>query len=407
MALQIITRDNADVDTLSLSAGTDLFIATGVNLNGRGWTLIDSWSQNVGVFVSAGARLSGEVGVIRLTDTTKADKWIEIEQGARVSGDSYGASLSGDRFEFKNAGQVTGGANGMIYALSDPSHGGTIENSGQIIGGNNALMCNFGDETGTLTVTNSGLIWGGSFAIAGASGVAYRITNSGTFRGVVELGNQNDVVNNVGGKIAGNIMFKAGNDVYNGAGGRLTGNIFAGAGNDTLRGGVDNDFFNGGSDNDKLYGGKGADTLNGDDGNDILQGDDGNDILNGGDGIDTLYGGLGKDTLTGGAAKDTFVFKSVRDSTVASTGRDIIKDFARADAEKVDLKLIDASTKASGDQEFTFIGTQAFHKVAGELHYEIKSGDTYISGDVNGDGVADFTIVLDLSLAMRGSDFIL
>jgi len=178
-------------------------------------------------------------------------------------------------------------------------------------------------------------------------------------------------------------------------------------GNDTLRGGVDNDKFNGGDGIDKLFGGNGNDTFNGDVGNDSLQGDVGNDILNGGIGIDTLYGGLGKDTLTGGADKDTFVFKSIKDSTVASSGRDLIKDFSRAQGDKIDLKAIDASTKAGGDQAFKFIGPDGFHKVAGELNYVKKSGDTLISGDINGDGTADFTLVLDTLLTLKATDFIL
>lgn len=101
-----------------------------------------------------------------------------------------------------------------------------------------------------------------------------------------------------------------------------------------------------------------------------------------------------------------FVFKSLRDSTIDSLGRDVIKDFSRAEGDKIDLKGIDANAKASGEA-FIFIDKQAFHKTAGELRYEIKSGDTYIHGDTNGDGKADFSILLDLSLAMKASDFIL
>jgi hypothetical protein len=49
----------------------------------------------------------------------------------------------------------------------------------------------------------------------------------------------------------------------------------------------------------------------------------------------------------------------------------------------------------------------AFHNVAGELRYEIVSGVTYVTGDVNGDGVADFMLTLDNGPALYANDFIL
>ncbi|MDR6759240.1 Ca2+-binding RTX toxin-like protein [Mycoplana sp. BE70] len=139
----------------------------------------------------------------------------------------------------------------------------------------------------------------------------------------------------------------------------------------------------------------------------VMKGSSGNNTLKGEAGNDTIYGGVGADKLYGGLGADTFVFTSIADSTVASSGRDTIYDFSRAQKDKIDLKAIDASAKAGGDQAFTFIGKETFHKKAGELRYEIKSGNTFIQGDVNGDGKADFSITLDLNLAMSKSDFIL
>ncbi|MBD9373529.1 calcium-binding protein [Rhizobium sp. ARZ01] len=139
----------------------------------------------------------------------------------------------------------------------------------------------------------------------------------------------------------------------------------------------------------------------------VIKGTTGINTLKGKAGNDMLYGGTGADKLYGGLGADTFVFMSATDSTVASSGRDTIYDFSRAQGDKINLKAIDASTKSGGDQAFTFIGAEKFHKKAGELRFEKKSGDTFIQGDVNGDGKADFSIVLDLSLTMSKSDFIL
>lgn len=141
-----------------------------------------------------------------------------------------------------------------------------------------------------------------------------------------------------------------------------------------------------------------------------LNGRGGVDTLKGGAGDDTLIGGNGggKDKLYGGSGADTFVFLAVQGSgAVAAGSRDILYDFSRKQGDKIDLAGIDADTRTTADDAFAFIETEAFHKKAGELRYVFKSGDTIILGDTNGDGKADFAIKLDLSLALKGSDFIL
>lgn len=172
--------------------------------------------------------------------------------------------------------------------------------------------------------------------------------------------------------------------------------VAGGSGNDTLIGRGGNDTLQGGAGADKLYGGTGSDLIEGGAGNDLLSGETGND---------TVYGGAGVDRLYGGAGADKFVFKFASEST--STARDTIYDFSRSQGDKVDLKAIDASTKAVNDQAFKFIGTDAFHKVAGELRYLKSNGDTFIYGDVNGDGKADFSVKFDASINFVKGDFIL
>lgn len=122
---------------------------------------------------------------------------------------------------------------------------------------------------------------------------------------------------------------------------------------------------------------------------------------------DTLYGRAGADKLAGGSGAAIFLFKAVTDTTSAAAGSDTIIDFHRSQADKINLKAIDANPDLKNDQAFTFIDTQKFHKKAGELHCEIKNGDTFILGDIDGNGVADLSIRLDTSLAMKGTDFIL
>ncbi|RYG61404.1 MAG: calcium-binding protein [Alphaproteobacteria bacterium] len=221
---------------------------------------------------------------------------------------------------------------------------------------------------------------------------------AGSGHDYVKLGDGNDTA-------SGN----NGNDILSGEAGKdklYGGNgddkLYGGDHDDTLSGGSGNDYLSGGNHNDTLVGGSGNDTLLGGSGNDRLYGDSGNDTLNGGSGKDWLFGGHGKDTLIGGSGQDTFVFRTASDSTASAAGRDTITDF-RHNQDMIDLRGIDANTKASGNQGFTFIGDDTYSGKAGELSF--KNG--VLSGDTNGDGHSDFAINLTGVTKMYVDDFFL
>ncbi len=135
---------------------------------------------------------------------------------------------------------------------------------------------------------------------------------------------------------------------------------------------------------------------NGTSGPNALIGGAGNDTLSGAAGNDTLSGGAGLDHLTGGAGKDVFLF-----ARVAEANGDFIADFRRSQGDRIDLRPIDADTNRAEDQAFTFIGGATFAPgTAGQLRY----AGGILAGDVNGDGVADFQIMLDGAPALRASD---
>ena len=137
---------------------------------------------------------------------------------------------------------------------------------------------------------------------------------------------------------------------------------------------------------------------------DMLRGNGGNDVLLGGGGDDQITGGADADRLTGGSGNDTFIYTSTGDSTVASGGRDFILDFLQG-ADKISLSQIDANTAASGNQALSFVGTNAFSNVAGELRQSASGANTLIEGDVNGDGAADFSILLKGTYSLGSGDF--
>ncbi|WP_225770495.1 calcium-binding protein [Inquilinus sp. Marseille-Q2685] len=215
---------------------------------------------------------------------------------------------------------------------------------------------------------------------------------------------------------------------------------------------------NGSTHADTLIGSSAANTLRGGDGNDFLRGGAGADVLDGGAGVDTvsytdsakgvtvnlaagtgsggtatgdtllsiesvngssyadtlignsvanaLTGAGGKDVLTGGAGSDRFVFGAGHSAT-GSANADRITDFSHAQGDRIDLSLIDANTGAAGNQAFSFIGTEAYTGVAGQLRYVVSNGDAVIAGDTDGDKVSDFNIVLDNIGSLQASDFVL
>jgi Ca2+-binding RTX toxin-like protein len=126
-------------------------------------------------------------------------------------------------------------------------------------------------------------------------------------------------------------------------------------------------------------------------GNFRIFGGAGIDDITGGAGNDLIYGGLGADTLRGGAGNDVFRYQSADEST--SAGRDGIQDFTIGDI--IDLSRIDGDA-AAGKQSFHFVDGGAFTSHAGELiATNGGSGDIWtVSGDVDGDGNADFQLLV-------------
>ncbi len=134
----------------------------------------------------------------------------------------------------------------------------------------------------------------------------------------------------------------------------------------------------------------------------------GNELANslyGAAGDDVIIGGEGRDQLTGDLGADRFVLR-----TLAETGRtagtaDRVLDFT-AGTDQLDLSSLDAVSGGS-DDAFSFIGTGSFSRTAGELRVATEGGWTRVMGDVNGDGLVDFMVLLLGVHSLSGSDFVL
>ncbi len=155
----------------------------------------------------------------------------------------------------------------------------------------------------------------------------------------------------------------------------------------------------GGAAGDVLYGNASNNRLEGGGSGDNLLGYGGNDLLLGGDGSDGLAGGAGLDRFYGGAGGDYFQYFLASDSGTTAATRDVIGDFdfVNFGGDRIDLHFFDAITinAAGTNDQFTFIGAAAFSNVAGQLHALNVVGGWQVEGDTNGNGVADFSIMVN------------
>ncbi len=125
-----------------------------------------------------------------------------------------------------------------------------------------------------------------------------------------------------------------------------------------------------------IFGGSGKTTITG------FAGDD---YLVGGAAQDRITGGVGSDLMFGGGAADRFVFADVADFG-PDAAPDTIGDFSRAEKDKIDLSAIDPAQVWWLRDEFD---------------------RTVVRIDLDGDAVADHSILVYSETLLRVGDFIL
>lgn len=292
----------------------------------------------------------------------------------------------------------------------------------------------------------------GNLYVVDLDGEVFRLTPQ------VTSADQGDVINGgggddmiFGGSGADRLIGGAGNDELQGGNGNDQ--LHGWDGHDLLIGGAGNDVLDGGSGADAMAGGTGDDRYNVDDaadvvveasgegndivftsisyrlsagseieqlraaagsgpltligngldnridggaGNDVLNGGAGDDALRGNGGNDRLIGGAGRDVLFGGDGADNFVFRTAAETGNGAT-RDKIADFSDGQ-DHIDLRGFGVA--------FDFIGSAAFDGQAGELRAVQAGANTIVSGDLDGNRVADFQIMLTGAHSLTQASFL-
>ena len=446
-----IVADAGDVVEEAADGGTDtvfaffdytlaanvekLVLAAGVNATGNGLSNIIEGNAGANV-------LDGKGGNDTMTGLAGDDTYIVADVGDVVIEAAGGGTdtvvahldhtLAANVEELMLAAGYLAKGNGLANTIDGNAGANLLDGQG----GDDTMAGGLGDdayvvtEVGDVVVegVNSGLdtVHAGIDYMLGANLEGLVLTGSAA------KGTGNGVANTLMGNSGANTLSGGqGNDTLDGAGG--TDLLEGGKGSDTYVLGKSKDtvFDSKGADdtitstitrtlasfegieNLTLVGTKSANAIGSGAGNDLV-GNSGKNQLKGEGGDDLLRGGTGRDQQWGGAGKDIFDFNDIAEIGKSSSKRDVIKDFQHL-SDKIDLSTIDANTLVVGNGKFKFVAAEgsAFKGVAGQLIWDQKdvagtSKDvTLVSGDINGDKLADFTLELTGLINLTKVDFIL
>lgn len=439
-----VVRGAAGDDVINTGGGDDIVTFSG----SEGFDAVDGGEGNDRINALANGTAIGLKSVTGI-ETISANGYANVS----ILGSTLGDTLNFSGVYLENISKIDGGGGNDVIT-------GSV-NADSIIGGagNDTLAGDGGDDTFTVGAS-AGVdsFDGGAGAndriLASANNVAIGISaltgveeiSANGFTGVsIVLTTGDDVVDFTDVTLTGITKINGGTGADQITGSAGADYIIGGAGDDTLLGGDGDDTF-------ELASGYGLDTIDGGAGsNDRIVASSGlsitwknitgieavsgaslkilgtavgetldftgitltgvskiyagggNDTVIGTAGADTLEFSAGQDTLTGGLGADIFDLDALSESVVGAA--DLITDFEQG-VDKISLTQVDASTKKSGDQAFTFINTGAFTNVAGQLRVtHADASSTSIFGDVNGDGVADFQINLATYVVLNATDF--
>ena len=321
------------------------------------------------LFKSAGHRVNILNGSFRETGVGSLS-------GQYTAGTAYNAQMTTQNFAASGADHFVTGA------VFDDKDSDDFYSIGEGEGGLAVKLLQNGEDIGSVSSGSAGGFAIGT-ALTGEIEVRFSGGSLASDKGVtIDLGNDNLKVDLAGG---GTILTNASAVLTAGT----TGLHLLGIEDIDGRGNARGNVLDGNAGANWLRGCAGADTINGGEGRDTIKGGGGNDRLAGGDGPDRIFGNAGA---------DQFIFKSL-----AETTGDSIADFGQ-DEDRINLSGIDAIA-GGGDNSFHFDAGQ--FQGAGSLRAVTANGQTRVEGDLDGDGSADFTLVLSGVHLLTVEDFVL
>lgn len=405
----VLPADNGGIERVVIGTGTGTTaITSGVanididaRLLGYGVSILGNSGANKLLGTGFGDQLNGGAGIDRLNgndgdDVLDGGKQADVLTGG-AGDDTYIVDDTSDAvIEAADGGIDTVLASVAVTlkanvenvvqtgVLSRNAHGNALDN---VMEGNAGSSRLWGHEGNDTLIGNDG-----TDQLDGGTGDDAMLGGTGNDLYVVD--SAGDTVTELAGEgrdtVRSSIAYTLGSEVewlelQGGANIEGTGNGLA----NVLKGNDGDNALSGLSGNDKLYGGAGSDRVDGGEGNDVLE------------------GGTGRDEFTGGTGSDRFIFREGDLGGASIATADVIHDFVHAQGDKIRLDAVDANSTLAGNQAFAFLGTGAFTNAAGQLRFEQSGGNTFVQGDIDGDGVADFVIQLDGTLNLVGGDFIL
>lgn len=401
-----ILTGNASDNLIDGLAGADTMIGGG----GTDTYVVDNISDKV--TGGAGTDLVQSSVTYTITDTTVEKLTLTGSGNINATGNASDNILTGN--SGNNILDGKAGADSMIGGGGADTY--VVDNTGDTVtGGSGVDLVN---SSVTYTITDTAvekLTLTGSLNINATGNAAANTITGNTGNNILDDGGSTTLADTLIGGV--------GNDTYNVNNSDDTVTESASQGTDTVVASVGYTLTDVDVENLTLsgtgttgIGNASANTITSTGSGNTLSGLAGIDTLVGAAGGDTLIGGLGKDTLTGNAGNDIFQFATTsttnttthvtsvtsNDTTLAAS--DVITDFTQG-SDIINLHQIfdDAGAgSGTGDVLTSFTGTGAK-----EVVFEASGSDTVVLGDIGGDGVADFEIILTgFSGTMTAADFV-
>jgi hypothetical protein len=435
-------RNGPDIQIFSDTMDDDYLVKQGVTVHSTGST--GAWLKAMAhdLTVDGTVQATNYGAILGDTAGEAANNNLTVGLLGEVQGGVIAAVIWGSG-TVSNNGDILGGEIGLRFNQSGAtaSH---VGNTGLIEGGNWGVQTSASGLASTH-ITNYGTIRGGTYAFIDTGGGVNNVINRGTLDGIVSLYDGADLFDNIGGVVTDDVFTGNGDDVirpgataetfYGGVGqdqldfssssglrvslvdgsgtGRASGDRYwdiedvvgSQTGTDTIIGNQAANTFWGNGGNDTLHGGLGEDLLLGGAGGDKLYGGGDSDSLLGSNGADLLHGGAGTDTLIGGLDKtaDLFVFSAATDSG-RGIYRDVVVQFERG-IDDIVLREIDAKAHTTSiNENFAWAGKSA---AAHAVWWTATSQGVVLHGDVDGNKIADFEILLKGLTGLGQSDVIL